>query len=299
MNRAPRLVQGRCKGKTTRLPDNEPQTSRVVTAHESIRDLPYEIVEMIFTYLIRDLNTIKACSLTCRSWYVVAAPRIHHTLLLREARRKIPHFGLKPLSELHDRGLMPFVKEIRIRQWNSYWFFPQAFSPRDLHHFTAFVNVRILRIHALDIDCFIPSLGRHFEGFMPTLRSIALHFPSCTPRQLSFFLSLFSNLDDIEIWWNSHLRPCKPNTTPPTIPVLPAQNLRGQLKLYSFRRFDGWVDLMTSFRGQQFRYIELSKVGSYAPVLLEACAETLETLRFYPRCGRVGRPFSMNPIYSS
>ena len=199
---------------------NTPQTPRVHVSHESsLCRLPYEIEEMIVAYAARDLNTIKACSLACRSWYSAAVAHVHHTLLLREKGTGTPHRELEPLSKLHELGLIPLVKEIRIRQWDDNWFQPQPFDTRnwhnffafptahtprfdarDRHNFFAFTTVHTLRIHELDINRFLPTIGRYFEGFLPTLRSMPLYSPRCTPRQLSFFFSHFPNLNDIEVW---------------------------------------------------------------------------------------------------
>ena len=42
-----------------------------------------------------------------------------------------------------------------------------------------------------------------------------------------------------------------------------------------------WTSLIASCGGLRFRYMDLWIVGGCAPVLLEACAKTLETLRFH------------------
>ena len=271
---------------------NAPRTSRVI--HESTCRLPYEIVEMIITYLTRDLDALKACALTCHSWYTTASAHIHRTLLLKEESPEVFRCKLEPLSKLHKLGLTPLVKEVRIRQWRYNWFLPQAFDPSNFHHFAALSNVQTLRIHALDIDRFTRNIEHYFGRLFPTVQSIALHWPTCTPRQLSFFLSLFSNLDDIEVWWDDSEFPLdQPNTTPPATFIPPARKPRGRLILHEFQNFDGWKDLIVSCGGLQFRYIELYKVGSCAPILSEASAETLETFRFYFDRGPVGKPFSV------
>jgi len=77
------------------------------TAHESTYRVPYEIVEMIVTHLIHNLDALKACSLTCRSWYITTVPHLHHTLTLRDNISNPTHHGLKPLSKLHELGLVP------------------------------------------------------------------------------------------------------------------------------------------------------------------------------------------------
>jgi len=261
--------------------------------------VPYDIVEMILAHLTRDLtrdvSTLKACSLTCRSWYIAALPHLRHIITLRSVR---PSFisgklgvtstrdKLKPISRLHELGQTPLVREIRVEVWGDMpaWFVPRAFSHRDLRYFSAFANVQSLEIRRLQIDQFIPGVERYFEHFAPTLRSIRLYYPSCTPRQLSHFLSLFSNLDSIEI---SEVCTSRLNMTIPDGELVPfsAPKLRGWLVLHAFYRVGTWTDLITWCGGLRFRYMHLSWVGSCAPVLLEACAETLETVRFSAEVG--------------
>ena len=267
------------KAQVNRLLGNAPPAT--CTAHESTCCFPYEIVEMIIAYFTHNLKALKACSMTCRSWYIVAAPHIHHTLVLRENRSGVTRDKLRPLSRLHELGLMPRIKEIRVNQDSSTlrWFVPHAFNRRDLRYFSAFTNVQTLKFSRLDIYRFLPDVKRYFEHFSPTLRSIVLFEPHCTPQQPSCFLSLFSNLDDIEVWRIATFVPDEeiPDTglTPSSTP-----RLRGTLRLREFRWVETWRHLITSCGGLRFRYMDLREVGHCAPILLEACAETLETLRF-------------------
>ena len=223
------------------------------STHESTCRLPYEIVEMI----------------------IAAAPHLYHTLNF--------HFGdeilgqtcdnLKPRSMLYDSGLTPLVREVRVLQS------PGIYFPNNLLYFSAFTNVDTLRIQGLDIDHFMPDIEHHFGQLSPTLRSISLYNLSCSaPLELSHFLSLFPNLDDIDIRWPSQLYPSAPD---PRVVPFSAPKLRGQLALYGFPLADAWESLISTCGGLRFRHMELRAVGGCAPILLEACAQTLETLRFY------------------
>jgi hypothetical protein len=256
---------------------------------------------MIIAHLTRDLDTLKACSLTCHSWYIVAAAQLHHTLTLKREgptftrNTRTPsstHGELKPLASLHELGLVPLVKAIRVEQWRTagIWFVPQAFDDRDLRYFSAFAKVHTLRIQKLDINHFIPVVERYFGHFSPTLRSIMLDEPHSTPRQLSHFLSLFSNLDDIEI---RQIDVSVPKMTIPDTELVPfsAPKLRGRLELHDFIWVKTWTDLIATCGGLRFRHIDLRRSGSCAPVLLKACAETLETLRFTVKGGSVRKWF--------
>ena len=273
------------------------------TTDESIRPFPYEIAEMIIAHLAHNLDALKAFSLTCRSWYIVAVPHLHHSLTLAKRTpgfvrgRVVPpstHKKLESLPELHKLGLMPLVEEIRVEQYPGAngWFVPRAFSRRNLHYFSAFANVRTLKLEKLEIYHFIPGIERYFGHFSPTLRSITLAEPQCTPRQLSYFLSLFANLDDIRIW---RIFTNVPNTTVPETELdqLSAPKLHGQLVLRDFRSVETWRHLIASCGGLRFRYMDLGRDTACAPVLVGACAETLETLRLYLNGGLASRQSSV------
>ena len=63
------------------------------------------------THLTYGIDTLKACSLSCSSWYAVAVPPLHYTIILRGDVSDINRNKLKPVSKLHELGLMPLVRE--------------------------------------------------------------------------------------------------------------------------------------------------------------------------------------------
>jgi hypothetical protein len=298
-----RIVWRRGKANINRLLGNPPLDAprKTHTAHGASSRLPYEIVEMIIAHIAHDLDALKACSSTCRSWYIAAVPHIHRTLTLTDGTRSITdgthsitdgtrsitdgtrsitHRELKPLSQLHQLGLVPLIKEIRVYQQRGNWLAPQAFSPGDLTHFSAFPNVQSLRLQYLENSHFIPGIEHYFGHLSSTLRSIALLEPTCTPRQLSYFLSLFPNLDNIAIW---HTPTLPPTLTIPDTELVPLSTprLQGRLMLRQFDSAETWICLVALCGDLRFRYMNLCMVGGCAPVLFKACAETLETLRFH------------------
>ena len=260
-----------------RLLSDPPPEPRI--AHESSCRVPYEIAEMIIAHLVRDLGALKTCSLTCRSWYFTTVPHLHHTLTLKGGGPDVTHGELKPLSKLRELSLAPFVKQIRVQSWEAGWFGPLAFSCIDQCNLSAFANVHTLELQNVEIYRFMPVVECYFGHFSQILRSITLHNPHCTPRQLSHFLSLFTNLDDIEIR-NTHTFIF--HETIPGRDLIPfsAPKLRGRLVLRDFNWVETWTHLITSCGGLRFRQMDLRGSVSCIPVLLGACAETLETLRF-------------------
>ena len=234
---------------------------------------------MIIAHLLHDLDTLKACSLTCRSWYVATVSHLHHTLSFKQDINDTARDKLRPLSALHELRLAPLIKEIQVDQsLGQYaWFVPRAFNRRDLRYFSTFSNVHTLRLRNLDIPRFLPDISRYFGHFSPTLQSITLYRPRCAPQQLSHFLSLFPNLDDIEL-----RSPFIIDTGPGKLAPFssPPPGLRGRLALCDFHQVEVLTHLVASFGGLRFRHINLRNAVTSAPVLLKACARTLETLRF-------------------
>ena len=256
--------------------------SEMCTTHESAGPfpLPYDIVEIIVAHLTHNLDALKACSLTCRSWYTTAAPHLHHTLTLTGDKLEIGRRRLEPLFKLRQLGLIHLVKSIRVNQGlNMRWFVPLEFTHLDLCHFSALTNVHTLKLQNMVIWDFIPGPERHFGQFSQMLRSITLYDPCCTPRQLSHFLSLFSNLENIGIR-NTWIP--EPTTTTPEMDLIPfsALKLQGRLALQNFGWAGIWKHLIAPNSGLGFRHMDLCNSATCAPVLFKACAETLETLRF-------------------
>ena len=286
------ILWDRAKAKANRLLGTTPRQARVMD--ESTSRLPLEILELITAHLTCDLRTLEACSLTCRSWYIAVVPHLHHTLTLSPEKPRFTRYGvkiprsarhkLKPLSKLHEMGLIPLVNKIRVEQPLNKrfearpWFVPGTFSRQDLRYFSAFANVQVLAIQDLQIHSFIPGIERYFEQFSPTLQSITLYAPRSTSRQLSHFFSLFPNLDDIRL---DTALPCRSNATAPDSELVPfsSPKLQGRLTLYGRNWVETWTDLIASSGGLRFRHVDLRWNGGWASVLLEACAGTLETLR--------------------
>ena len=184
---------------------------------------------------------------------------------------------MKRLTDGYALGLFPFVKELQIRP-TSQWFSPRRFfSQRDSGLFYEFTKLQSLTIYWLDITAFISVLPRHFGHLSKTLRSLTLVGPLSTSLQLYRFISLFTNLDDISI------RYFLPLTTVPDVSssIFTTPKLQGKLVLVSSESVRTW-ELLAALGSLQFRSIQVSDVPKCVPVLLAACAETLETFRIEP-----------------
>ena len=162
--------------------------------------LPQELVEMIITYLIYDMRSLRACSLTCYSWYIAAVPHLHRVLLAYVTNTGGQRFRWPdPIQPIYTLGLHPLVKDLRIFGDSDMgsWVTPKLIDRCILSQFKAFVNVRELRIGHLDIPSFMPRIRRYFGHFLPTVQSLTLGSPQGSHRQIIFFIGLFQHLDDL------------------------------------------------------------------------------------------------------
>ena len=239
---------------------------------------------MILSYLIYDTPSLLACSLTCCSWYTTVAPRLHHSLTtdnhmfhLHGSRYLWP----KPLRKSYNLGLLPLVKRFRIRLGeDGNEFTPAWLGWRTLRYFSVLTNLQELGIDNLQIPAFMPDIQRWFGHFSPTLRFLALKEPKGSCRQILYFIGLFPNLQDLKL---NYPLPAdeKESTADATLTPLSVPPLRGCLTLTCFTRQKLVKDMIALFGGLRFCRMDLFRVNCVR-LLLDECADTLETLRLYP-----------------
>ena len=235
---------------------------------------------MIIAHLIHDTSTLKTCAATCFSWYNVATPHLHHTLTLRQWSPDTHHKRLNPLASLDKLGLLPFVKRVQFEKelFSVPWVIPATFDCQSMRYFGALENVQELAIADLDFSKFPVGLGEYFGLFSHTLRSVALSGPRGTRRQLLNFLRLFPQLDDIKIS-HYHSR-TESHEELDTWSISTRGGLRGRLALVRFDEEGLLGDISAVFAGMRFTSMDLQNVRGMQ-LLLEACTDTLETLRVY------------------
>ena len=252
------------------------KTSTTLTSPAA--NLPLEIVEMVVNHLIYDTPSLCTCTMTCYSWYLVAAPHLHKILVTYTNHWDRNLWWRDPLWRMHTLGLLPLLKVIRIRGDPKSTFSPMRFSRRTLCKFSALTNVQRLLIDDLDIPSFMPMIRQYFGHFLPTLQQLALIGPRGSCRQIIYFVGLFQHLENIEFYDGIDFQgePADdPTLIPPSVPPL-----RGWLVLVRFVRPSLLEAMIYLFGGVRFRFVALSDFGG-ARLLLDACAETLEVLRLY------------------
>jgi hypothetical protein len=249
-----------------------------------ISKLPQEIVEEILSYFIYDINSLLACSLTCRSWYIATISHLHYSLTTDEAgyspKDRLSWWPV-PLKKMYEFDLLRLVKRLRIRLW---WpdgrFTPEDLGGRNLCYFSALKNLQELGIDKLQVFSFIPDLQQYFGHLSPTLRFLALREPKGSSRQIMYFIGLFPNLQDLKLQYPILIKEYE-NAIDTTLVPLSSPPLRGRLTLISLTSEQIVKDMITLSGGLRCRQMDLFGVKCL-PLLLEKCAETLETLRLYP-----------------
>ena len=236
---------------------------------------------MIIGHLAYDTPSLRACALTCYSWYIAAVPDLHHIFCISNEYWGPKYRWPDPLRHMHALGLLPLVRTFWFRGDNGGdALSPKRFNHRILHQFSALTNVRRLAITHLDIPSFMPGIRQYFGHFLPTVRELYLREPMGSRRQILYFIGLFEHLEDFELYDRTGFREEELaddlTLTPPFVPPL-----RGGLRLVHFRRMGLLKDMIDFFGGIRFRRIALYDVDGL-PLLLDACAKTLETLTLYP-----------------
>ena len=245
--------------------------------------LPQDLVEEILSYFIYDTPTLLACSMTCFQWYIAAVPHLHHSLTTDDKYWPLgdrKYMWPKPLQKSYELGLLPLVHRFRIRLPHGSKFAPKRLNWFNLRYFSALSNLQELGIDYLQVSSFMPTIRKCFGHLSQTLRFLALKEPNGSCRQIVYFIGLFPNLQDLKLHYRRPMdeeeHPADAELTPLSVPPL-----QGWLTLVCFAKEDIVKDMITLFGGLRFRHMDLFGV-SCAQLLLDECAETLETLRLYP-----------------
>ena len=179
--------------------------------------------------------------------------------------------------------LLPFIRELNFNGTftGRPWVTPAVFDSRNMRYFRAMVNLQEITIVDLNFTKFPVGFGEHLGHFAPTLRSVALSCPYGTRRQLLDFFRLFPKLDDIKVSCYSARGEVYEALDTPIVPI--SGGLRGRLTLKLFEE-DGpglLEDTIAAFGGMRFTSMDLWRTRGIQ-LLLETCADTLETLRICP-----------------
>ena len=242
---------------------------------------------MIIAHLTYDMHSLHTCTMTCHSWYIVAVPHLHHTLVAPTCSLHKGKESAWPESLLyrHKLGLLPLVRLFWVREDgpNCVKFSPKLFNHKILCQFSSLINVQELRIDNLDLPSFMPSIRQYFGHFLPTVHCLFLREPHGSRRQILYFIGMFQHLEDLGLLYDRGRFQNGPENDPTLIPPF-APPLRGGLTVTCLTGVDLLKDMIDLFGGIRFRCMNLLGVGGIR-LLLDACARTLETVMLYPTDG--------------
>jgi len=254
------------------LPGTSPRRPPPITR------LPLELIEEVIAYLTYDTYALRACTLTCYSWYIAAVPHLHQTLIcpagsLHEYRYawflsliKRKNLGLLPLVKiLWIRG--DYIHRVALSLWPANWHI--------LLPLFQLTSINQLRIDYPDISSFLPWIQSH-RDFFPMLRGLALKNPKASRRELVYFIGFFQHLHDLTLSdWTEGLAG-DPTLIPPFVPLL-----QGSLTMKRFKGANFLKDMIDLFGEFRFRHMDLFQVDGMR-LLLGACGKTLESVAFDP-----------------
>ena len=255
--------------------------------------LPHELVDHIISMLANDLQSLKACSLTCKVMFASAHHLIHRRIHLTSTknwrvltlpeRKRYTHgdrqeTAFRVISAAAAQGLLPYVRHLFIN-------IDRDFTPANLqpfnHRFQCFDRIQELSIRCLDTPGFLENFDTYFANFVPTLRSLHLDTPTGDTRDILDFACRFPHLDDLSFkieetfldsgTWKSESLPVVESVPP----------FRGRLRLDGIVGWRGHlVQQLTSLPGKRhFRSIELRCCNAEAvQPIIDAYSGTLESV---------------------
>jgi len=265
--------------------------------------LPRELIDEIMRH--NDLQTLKECSLTSRTFYSAARPKIHARMRLgvgsamrgcklspgtqfnlKTYDEQADVFHARYLSAAEERGLLRYgyIREVSLN-------FLRLVHPEkvlQLQQLRALETVHTLTINSLALPRILPIFDSCFSRFVPTLRSLSLRNTSREDiNQLAEFTYQFPHLDDLDL--TLHSRMDGHHAPPRSVWPRPRQPLplRGHLHLDGPPCVVQWlVDLPGGIR---FRSINVDRFLNDLEKLLAACSSTLEvfTIRYIDPCESV------------
>ena len=117
-------------------------------------------------------------------------------------------------------------------------------------------------------------------GHLPTLQGLTLKEPIGSRRELIYFIGLFQQLQDLKLLCDRAGSREKPGgdltLSPPFIPPL-----QGLLTMRCYTGVALLKEMIDLFGGFRFHHMDLFKVDGMR-LLLDACAETLESVVLHP-----------------
>lgn len=255
----------------------------------------------ILGYLLGDLRSLKACSLTCKRLFDATRPLIHQHLVCFDprphhskprrwpfSRRKRDPGPFKRLIDADRSGVLPYTRYLTFKAKYPYSsaFFDPSHLQEHLPRIRSITNLHTLTLQSFHVSQFYPGFGEYFGTFFNTLRHLDIRNAPATPQQLLYFICQFPLLEDLTIAasrWEYIRNPA------PTITQSPP--LRGKLVLVrpaSAGLFEGLAALPG---GLNFHSVEFFQCTNWrypsadSSVVLAACSRTVTSVSYFLRTG--------------
>jgi hypothetical protein len=257
-------------------------------------DLPQEVVDYIVFMLGNDLQSLKACSLTCKAMFVSTRCVIHRKICLtweknwelltvaerqRYIRGERQGTAVRVLSSIAAHGLLQYARHLSIS-------LDRICTPANLlpfnHHFQRFDRIQELNIYRLDTPGFLENFDTYFANFVPTLRSLHLEVPAGDSRQILDFICRFPHLEDLSLEVSSrdyHDWRIWKSGSSPVVKSMP--HFRGRLRLRGITKWRGYLlQQLISLPGKRrFRFIDFRACSAeVGQPIVDACSGTLESV---------------------
>jgi len=251
------------------------------------KNLPRELVDEVLGYLLDDLDTLKACSLTCKFLFDATRPLIHRRLVclgsikvhsklkrsLLGSRKRVPGVfeGLI--------GVLPHTRHLTFKP--NYTNSHRLLIPGHLQEYIPHLHL-ITKLHTLTLDTFhvspfIPVFNERFGTFANTLRHLNIQRARATARELMYIICQFPLLEDLTISCPAGQDDAHPGDGVPVVARSPP--LQGKLTLMrtgSMKLSEGLAALP---QGLNFRSLELYWAKHLSPIVA-ACSHTATSVSY-------------------
>ena len=267
--------------------------SSVAPAHSGSLPLARLLTgDEILSYLLDNLDALKACSLTCKRLFGATRPLIHQRLVcldtrpgfltLRQAQflRKRDPGAFERLVDADRLGVLCYTRHLTFKPTDGYA--KLCFVPKDLQEYLpqlqSITRLDSLTLEIFDLPLFASVFDAYFGIFANTLRHLDIRRAHGGERVLLYIVSKFPLLEDLTI-----VSPGGGFASPPVPAITQSPPFRGKLILASVRTREFPEGLAAFPGGLNFRSIELAQCDHPQAVLV-ACGRTATLISYlWPR----------------
>jgi len=257
------------------------------------KSLPQELVDEILSYLLDDMDALKACSLTCKRLFGATRPLIHQRLVCLDTRPRFPTLRQARFSRKRDPGtferladadrlgVLCYTRHLTLKPTDVYT--KLCFGQRDLQEYLpqlrSITRLDSLTLESFYLSLFAPFFDTYFGIFANTLRHLDIRRAQGGGRDLLYIISKFPLLEDLTI-----ISPGGGFTTPPIPAITRSPPFRGKLVLVNSQSGELSEGLAAFPGGLNFRSLELASCNNPQPVLV-ACGHTAASVSYLWRRG--------------